>query len=81
MSTEWIQLRRDELRSIVDDMHVSLVAPSNKNSWCTRCRSQINNSDTTIEKHLFSCKLKDIVPNPKNIVSNPLEIIQIIILF
>eukprot|EP00029_Vermamoeba_vermiformis_P012998 TRINITY_DN7935_c0_g1_i1.p1 TRINITY_DN7935_c0_g1~~TRINITY_DN7935_c0_g1_i1.p1 ORF type:complete len:384 (-),score=96.24 TRINITY_DN7935_c0_g1_i1:189-1340(-) len=71
MSTAWIQQRRDELRTIADTIHVSLGAPSDSNWWCPGCHSQIKNSEVSIEKHLLTCKLKDIVPNPKHIPEVP----------
>lgn len=74
MSTEWIQQRRDELRNVTDTIRVSLDAPRDNSWWCPGCHSQIiKNSEVSIEKHLLLCKLKDIVPNPKNIVSRAVQ--------
>jgi hypothetical protein len=69
MSAEWMQQRRDEFRNIVDTVHVRLDTVPHDSHWCPRCHSQIKNSEESIAKHLFICKLQDIVPNPKNVVS------------
>jgi len=71
MSTEWVQQRRDELNNIVESMNVRLgTEPTGGEWWCPKCHTQITGGDSCVETHYYSCRLKDVVPKPKGIVSN-----------
>ncbi len=71
MSNEWVQQRRDELNNIVETIPVRLdTEPHGSTWWCPRCHTQITGGESSVEKHYYSCKLTDVVPKPKDSVSN-----------